>query len=295
MNDIFDTCIERGNFSTRYAQRRSPASILVVSWNIGRGARLQGIADFLGAVKADLVLLQEADVNAKRSGRRHVARELARRLRLNYVFAAEFEELAQGSAESPAWHGQATLSPWPLTSAQSLRFRTQSGFWRPRWFLPNIGVLQRRIGGRIALFSEVQIGDHRLLNWNLHLESRGGDSLRCSQLAECLTDIDRHDAGLPILLAGDLNMNILRKRAFQLIERSQFDGISWEQPTPTTPAGLMGGITEPIDWIFARGPLRPVNVRVHRSILASDHYPISMNLIVREGARRRSKLGTDAG
>jgi len=35
---------------------------------------------------------------------------------MNYVFGREFQELTQGSRAAPAYHGQATLSRWPLSS-----------------------------------------------------------------------------------------------------------------------------------------------------------------------------------
>ena len=180
--------IEIGNFAPlgRTAEPRGP--IQVVDWNIDRGLKLAGIIDFLASTNADLILLQEVDLNANRTHRLNVAREISQKLNLNYIFGREFQELTQGSRTSPAFHGQATLSPWPLSNPRILRFRRQSNFWRPRWFLPEIEPLQERIGGRIALISEVSIGGRILVTYNLHLESRGDDALRCSQLNETLND-----------------------------------------------------------------------------------------------------------
>jgi len=36
---------------------------------------------------------------------------------MNFVFANEFEELAQSSRKSPAYQGQATLSSWPINNS----------------------------------------------------------------------------------------------------------------------------------------------------------------------------------
>ena len=58
-------------------------------------------------------LLQECDYN-RRTGNGEVAMELARQLEMHCPFGIEFQELAQGSRASPAFHGQATLSRWPL-------------------------------------------------------------------------------------------------------------------------------------------------------------------------------------
>jgi endonuclease/exonuclease/phosphatase family metal-dependent hydrolase len=56
-----------------------------VDWNIDRGTRLQGILEFIRQAKADVILLQEVDLNAKRAQRLDIAREIARTLQLNFV------------------------------------------------------------------------------------------------------------------------------------------------------------------------------------------------------------------
>jgi len=104
--------IESGNFAVpRWALYR-PDSIKVVDWNIDRGLKLGGTIEFLAGAKADIILLQEVDVNCRRTRHVNVAREIAQKLEMNYVFGREFEELTQGSKTSPAYHGQATLSRW---------------------------------------------------------------------------------------------------------------------------------------------------------------------------------------
>src|SRR5882762_4733768 len=105
--------IERGNSSALRWNLFSPDSVRVVSWNIDRGSKLRGVIEFLAGIKADIILLQEADVNCRRTQHINVAREIAQKLAMNYVFGREFQELAQGSKTSPAYHGQATLSRWP--------------------------------------------------------------------------------------------------------------------------------------------------------------------------------------
>jgi endonuclease/exonuclease/phosphatase family metal-dependent hydrolase len=175
--------IETGSFAPWGWTLWPPNSIRVVDWNIARGLRLSGIIEFLAGAKADLLILQEVDLNARRTHRLNVAREIAQKLQMNYVFGCEFQELTQGSRTSPAYHGQATLSPWPLSNPRILRFQRQSDFWRPRWFLPEMQPFQERIGGRMALVSEVNVAGKPLVSYNLHLESRGDDSLRCSQTA----------------------------------------------------------------------------------------------------------------
>src|SRR4051794_18547888 len=177
-----------GNFASYRWPSWRPQEIRVINWNIDRGLHLREITDFLASQQADLLTLQEVDLNAKRTHFCNVAEELARKLQMNYVFGREFEELTQRSRTSPAYHGQATLSRWRLKNTRLIRFRCQSGFWRPRWFLPRTAPFQERLGGRITLATEVDVMGRVFNVYNAHLESRGDDNLRFSQLKEALDD-----------------------------------------------------------------------------------------------------------
>ena len=141
--------ITTGNFAPLRPQFWPPQSIRVVIWNIDRGLRLPEIADFFASQRADLLILQEVDLNARRTHYLNIAEELACKLGMNYVFGREFEELTQGSRTSPAYHGQAVLSRWRMKNPRLIRFRAQSGFWRPRWFLPRTAPFQERLGGAL--------------------------------------------------------------------------------------------------------------------------------------------------
>ena len=123
--------IENGNFAVPRWLFFPPDSIRIVNWNIDRGLRLSRGIEFLAGAKADIILLQEADLNARRTHHINVAKEIAHTLEMNYVFGREFQELTQGSKTSPAYHGQATLSRWPLSNCRIIRFQRQSHFWHP--------------------------------------------------------------------------------------------------------------------------------------------------------------------
>jgi len=266
--------IETGNFSPPRLVLIPPDSIRVVNWNINRGLRLQKVIEFLASAKADVFLLQESDLNARRTHHLNVAKEIAQKLRMNYVFGREFQELTQGSRTSPAYHGQATLSRWPLSNSRILRFQKQSNFWRPRWFLPEIEPFQERIGGRLALVCETTIAGRRVVTYNLHLESKGDDALRCCQIVETLEDARRYEPSTPIVLAGDFNFDVSEGSASTAISQAQFQNAFANQHVPTTPHSFL----EPgrsIDWIFVRGPIHATRASVYSSISASDHYPLS--------------------
>ena len=271
--------IESGNFAVPRWLFVPPDSVRVVSWNIDRGLKLSGVIDFLAGAKADIILLQEADLNARRTHHINVAREIAQTLEMNYVFGREFQELTQGSKASPAYHGQATLSRWPLSNSRIIRFQKQSHFWRPHWFLPDIAPFQERLGGRMALVSAVNIAGKTMISYNLLLESRGDNPLRCSQIDEALDDNKRYGWNTPILLAGDFNLDVSQTPAATSISRAQFQDAFANQHVPTTPGSFLehGRI---IDWIFTRGRVRVTQPQVHRSVSASDHYPLSISLAI---------------
>jgi len=273
MNDVLT-----GSFAAREYDRRPLQRMRVVNWNIERGRQLPAIVDFLESQNADLLILQEVDLNARRTRRLNVAEEIARRLQMNYVFGREFEELTQGSRTSPAYHGQATLSRYGLMNPRVIRFRLQSSFWRPRWFLPRIEPFQERIGGRIALVADISHGDQCLTVYNLHLESQGNSDLRHAQLEEVLLDAAKFAPQSPVLVAGDLNFDASSALPAGATERLGFRS-AIDLPSPhTTPARGLFQRARSIDWAFLSGPIEAGRGLVHGDIKASDHYPISFTI-----------------
>ena len=267
-----------GNFAPFRWVMWPPSSLRIVDWNIDRGLRLPAIIDFLKDMNADVLILQEVDINARRTHRLNIAEEIARKLQMNYAFGREFEELTQGSRASPAYHGQATLSRWPISNPRMIRFRKQSNFWQPRWFLPRVEPFQERLGGRIALVTEINVAGSTLITYNLHLESRANDELRLSQLDEVLSDAARYDPHCFAVMAGDLNLNVSKNAAAESLARAEFRNAVKAAPTPTTPSRRLFEAGRSIDWAFVRGPIQTDSGQVHSLIQASDHYPISFNL-----------------
>ena len=131
----------------------------------------------------------------------------------------------------------------------------------------------------MALVSEANIAGKTIVTYNLHLESKGDDQLRCSQLEEALDDAKRYDWNTPILLTGDFNLDVSQGASSRAISRAQFQDALANQHAPTTPGSLLErGRT--IDWIFTRGPVRADQPHVHRSVPTSDHYPLSIDLAI---------------
>lgn len=252
-----------------------PDAVHLVTWNINRGLQLDGIIDFLTGIRADVIVLQETDVNARRTQRRNVAREIAQALRMNYVFGCEFEELTQGERTSPALHGQATLSRLPLSGSRILRFRDQSRFWHPRWYIPAWDPFQRRLGGRMALVTNVELLEINFVVYNVHLESRGDDDLRCRQLSEIFTDARRLNPSVPVVIAGDFNVDLSQQPAATLVRDTLFTNHFDALGRPTT-APFRVRSARTIDWVLSEGALTASEARLHDSVRTSDHYPLSV-------------------
>lgn len=255
-------------------------TVRVVTWNIERGTKLPVIADELSENPADLYLLQEVDCHTRRSGGVDEASELARRLNANVAYAVEFEELGQEVENSPSSHaytGQATLTRLPLKHSRILRFERQSGFWKPRSWIPSsVPLMQRRLGDRIALVTDLMFDDRLLVVYNVHLESRSVGRIQADQLDEILADAKSHyPPNTAIVLGGDLNTKYLPSVFLRKLEREGFRSATGERIERTH------AIAMALDWIFVRGPVRIEQGRVRRDFRGSDHYPIYAELVAR--------------
>jgi endonuclease/exonuclease/phosphatase family metal-dependent hydrolase len=216
----------------------------LASTGVERGVRFDSIFALLRKFEADLILIQETDLNARRSAYRDVARELAQSLCLNYVFGLQFQELSSPKGMRPAYQGLAALSPWPLLNGRVIRFGRQSRFWLPRPYIPRAEIFQRRLRGRIALVWEVAIGSGRLAAYNVHLESRGTGRLRIEQV--------------PSVIGGDFNLV------------ASF--------TTQSVRGLPArGDQRRIDGLFVRDGTSEGR-SVHTSVAGSDHFPVSARI-----------------
>ena len=130
----------------------------------------------------------------------------------------------------------------------------------------------------MALVCNVTVAGRAMVAYNLHLESRGNDNLRCSQLEECFEDADRYKSGTPIIVAGDLNLDASRSVAAGLIRQANFHSLFSDQHLRTTPPGSLFDRDQAIDWILTRGPIKAVSLQIHSSVSASDHYPLSLKM-----------------
>ena len=257
-------------------------SLRILSWNIERGLQLPKILDFLRTTEADLLLLQEVDLNARRTRCRDIACEVGQALKMNYAFGVEFDELSQGTAAHPAYHGMATLTRGALSRARVIRFRDQSAFWKPRWYVPELPAFQRRLGGRIALVVESTIRDRKIVSYNVHLESRRNDALRLRQLNEVLADAWKCAERPIFVIGGDFNLRAGSGDVAKALRDGGFQDAVRLPDHPTT----TGHPPRAIDWIFVSETLEGEG-RVHNQVRASDHHPVSTTVVLPDLARSK--------
>jgi endonuclease/exonuclease/phosphatase family metal-dependent hydrolase len=258
------------NLNTRMLDVGS--AVRVVSWNIDRGSHLDLISSELKKEPVDLLLLQEVDWNAARSGQLDVAAELAHRLTLNMAYAIEFEELSQERGK-PAYIGQATLSRFPIRRSRVLRFARQSNFWKPHAWIPsNLPLMQRRLGSRIALVTDLDWNGKLLVVYNAHLESRSMGLIQAAQLDEMLADLKTYPPGTAAIVGGDLNSKYFPSTVLHKLEKDGFQSALGERIERTH------AIAMALDWIFARGPFEWSGGSVRRDLKGSDHYPLYATL-----------------
>lgn len=195
------------------ARPRLRSFLRVVEWNIERGTRLEGIIEVLNAHPvlqfADLLLLNELDDGMVRSGNKNVALELSRVLEAHTVFGVEYLELTKGVGDevrlagenTSALHGNAILTRHTFSNSQVVRLpRCENNFEGK----------ERRIGGRIGIMVDLEIGGRRFVAGNTHLDVVNTPRCRGKQMRAMLQALAARlelqgDSSRAAIVGGDLN------------------------------------------------------------------------------------------
>jgi endonuclease/exonuclease/phosphatase family metal-dependent hydrolase len=257
-------------------RRESASALTILTWNVEQGGtKVEAIVEALqGPLKADLYALQEVDRRTRRSGYQDLPEKIARQLGVDYVFGAEFEELAQGGAFELPLRGQTILSRLPILHTRILRFRHQPHNWGG-WWKPRFTFFQPRRGGRMALVAEMQWEDSNLVLYNTHIESQASDHDRVLQMSEILDDLwSQYPPGTPIIIAGDFNTKEgHRSTVIRSLQAAAFGDVLETAPEPlyTLPKSK-----QRLDWIFVRG-LQSHDAGIH-PLGISGHFPVTSKI-----------------
>ncbi len=221
----------------------------------------------------DVLALQEADKATLRSGRHHVAPELAERLEMSWVHAPagiprnqlpkarewwlDFEE--QIGLTDPGDTGVALLSRFTLKDVTRIDLPWSDCPWRPR----------------LAVAATIQLGAQQVRILNAHIDPHSAIGGQIEQLEVVLREAELFKG--PVVLLGDFNTLSKQKC---LDTRKLIESRGFVTPFPTgTPTWRGAGIRLHADWIFVRnasfgrwGVARPLSV--------SDHWPIWAEILL---------------
>ena len=217
----------------------------------------------------DIIALQEADRGTERAGRRHVARELAAALGMNYVRAAmptpdeedhkkkqwylDFEERIRRGEEGDT--GVALLSRLPLAGAARVELPWVECPWRPR----------------LAMTARVPFAGKWLHVFNAHIDPHATLEEQLKQHEAVLDHADNSCAAEPVAFVGDFNTLIPRARD---AARSLLESRGFTSPMRSgTGTWRAGPLRLHADWIFVRG-VRVERWGVARGAGVSDHWPV---------------------
>jgi len=236
------------------------ARVLVYNMHAGKDAKgvdnLERIASIVDSLHADIVLLQEVDVNTQRSGRVDQPATLARLTGFNAAFGKSLDY--QGGD-----YGIAVLSRWPISSDTTYHLPVEppqersGGSYEPRAALR---VIIAAPGGPLAVV-------------NTHLDPSGDDRWRRQEIRTVLAIAASLRArGIPTLAGGDFNST--PESSTQDTVRASGLRDAW------TTCGQGNGLTYPadssvkrIDYLFLSGSATCANAIVVRTD-ASDHRPL---------------------
>ena len=106
--------------ATKRSAKSNTSPVKVLTWNIERGYKLEGIIEELKRLDADIIALQEVDIGCERSGYVDCGVAMAKELGLNYVFVTEFEEIhspvRDAASQGGGVHGNCFLTKYDISN-----------------------------------------------------------------------------------------------------------------------------------------------------------------------------------
>jgi len=226
-----------------------PATLRVVTWNIraGQSSSIDVIGDELEGLDADVIALQEVDLDADRTGTVNQPAVLAERLGMDWTFAAAREE--GGGA-----FGVALLSRLPIVEAARIDLPSDNAF-EPR----------------VAVDAHLCAGDLRLRVASLHADIYPWSA---KQNADFLAASLQESVGEGVVVGGDLNETPDGGGPAAFRARG-FTDASADAPTFAD---------RRIDYVFVDEALQQIEQTFVPESDASDHRPLVVDVTPGDGA-----------
>lgn len=285
-------------------------TIRITAYNIERGLKIDEIIKRWKnhpISESDIVLLSEADNGMSRTDNRDITRDFAESLGYsNYVFGLEFIELTKGVGKERnakgdntlGYHGNAIVSNYKLYNPEVARLTNYYN-----WF----EVKEKRIGTRIGLIADVEIGDRYITVASTHLENNASPENRKIQISEIISALKKKYKSRPAIIGGDMNTfgfdtsNALSglisnfghfldmfknpEKYESLLEYAMQQGFNYKDSNMMSYTHHLKGkpkcMDAHLDWFFVKNVKNSdiLNPKIHYEFKGiSDHYPISVEI-----------------
>lgn len=241
-------------------------TVRLAAWNLERCLYPAEAARALRLHHADVSLLTEMDVGARRTGQAHTIAEIAAGLDQGYAYGLEFLELnptlpppgqtAIEDADTLGFHGNGIVSALIMEEPAVIRLDEEAD-----WFI-DPPAPYRRIGNRIALAAIMDADGFRFAVCAVHLENRTDGMGRAAQMRTLLDTLDGYAAGLPVVIGGDLNTRVDpgrhddgAERLFAVAKARGYDFAACNLAGLTTRSSLFNPrkTDHQLDWFLTRG------------------------------------------
>lgn len=257
--------------STAAVMSKRPSNVLrLVSYNVHSCVGVDGalsprrIAQVIAECEPDVVALQELDVRRRRSEFSHQVEEIAHELQMDYRFHPALEQKGE-------LYGDAILSRYPIRLVKSGALPT----------LETIPPLEPRG----ALWVEVELPSGPIQVINTHLGLRFAERKLQAEALMSSEWLGDPRCNKRTTLCGDFNA-LPNSLVWRTITHKMTDlqrALENHRPRGTYPTGFGSGR---IDHVFLTPDLKPLAAevpRTTRSRVASDHFPLVVEIGIREG------------
>ncbi|HMF56063.1 MAG TPA: endonuclease/exonuclease/phosphatase family protein [Pyrinomonadaceae bacterium] len=211
---------------------------------------------------ANVLALQEADRNKKRTNNTNTIKRIASALNMYYAWAAPPvpSQTANSREAQEEETGVALLSEYPMTDIKQI-------------VLPNPGPKGRR---RVAIGATLKIESTEMRVYSVHAETRIPVSQKIEQYRAVIDDLNQHPKIERAIIMGDFNTweGDAVGQTTKLFTSAKFSTPFSEQE-PTWKRFI---IQLKLDWVWLRGPLEVKSYGIDHSIGLSDHWPLWLNI-----------------
>ena len=199
-----------------YLEAKNPdnySSVRIIQWNIERGYKIDLIIADLLKQNADILLLQEIDINCERSNRINCLTMLAEKLKMSYAYVSEFCELydkvRKAKDQGGGVHGNAIFAKFPILKENTIAIKHK---YQPvNWDKEGYDRREPRKGDRYFISTMFKLNENIFIDvYSIHLEVFCGINGRIQQFSDVPLYAEKRranvgDKKIIQLIGGDLN------------------------------------------------------------------------------------------